>query len=147
MCKLPLQMAFVPEKEEGRIATSPARGVLGNNRPESLTSIPSTTAEPKNMYTQGSVMSREAVNMISVRDNLATSLLEVHRRGNKNVEILDILYLDFQVAFDNFSAKFMKIVSHHGLNEKSFCDLKMESKVKGSTVASFRMEKQQQQNP
>lgn len=79
------------------------------------------------MYTQGTLMSREAVNIISVRDNLATSVLEVHRCGNENVEILDILILDFHVAFDNFSAKAMKILSHHGVNEKSFCDFKMES--------------------
>lgn len=87
-------------------------------------------------------MSREAVDMISVRDNLATSLLEVQRDGNKNVEILDILYLDFQVAFGSLSTKTMKILSHHGLNESSFCALKMEKKGKGSTVTFFRMEKQ-----
>lgn len=72
-------------------------------------------------------MSREAVHVISLRDSLATSLLEVHRGGDKNVEIPDILYLDFQAALDNFSAKAMKILSHHGLNEKSFCGLKVES--------------------
>lgn len=102
-------MASVPEKEEGRIATPQLEGSWETTGQRVWLSFLLQQQSQKTMYTQGSVTSREAANMISVRDSLATSLLEFHRGGNKNVEILDTLYLDFHVAFDNFSAKAMKI--------------------------------------
>lgn len=67
------------------------------------------------------------VNTIYVKDNPA-SLLEVHSDGNKQVDKLDIMYLDFQKGFDSFSAKAMKILSDHGLDKRSFSDLKVERK-------------------
>lgn len=105
---------------------------MGNNRPKSLTCIPPTTTESKKPHVHtGKCDVKGSSQHDFCKGQPGKQSAEVHRGGNKNVEILDILYFDFQVAFDNFSTKAVKMLSHYGLNEKSFCDLKMEKKVKG----------------